>query len=100
MLRLWNCRCMPTHDLKQLRADLEDRVQSQIRVLRHKTDAAAANAAVEVSLGQVEQFLAGKPDLTGLDRRTAWQYAEDGADHGGLAATGLADDTEDMAGLE
>ena len=36
---------MPAHDLQQLGPDLEDRVQRQIRVLRDKADAAAADAA-------------------------------------------------------
>ena len=91
---------MPAHDLEKLRADLEDRVQRQIRVLRDEADAAAADAPVQLALAERQQVFAGKADLAGFDPRALRQDAEDGADHGRLAAAGLADDAEDAAGLE
>ncbi len=55
MLRLVAVGRMPAHDFKQLPADLEDRVQRQIGILRDKPDAAAANPPAELRFGQFQQ---------------------------------------------
>ena len=57
---------VPTHNLEKLGANLEHRVQRQIRVLRHEADAAAANSLVELGLAERQQVFAGKADLTGF----------------------------------
>ena len=91
---------MPAHDFEELRADPEDRVQRQIRVLRDEADAAAADAPVQLALAERQQVVAGKADLAGFDLRAVRQDAEHGAHHGRFAAAGLADDAEDVSGLE
>ena len=91
---------VPTHELEKLGADLEHRVQRQIRVLRHESDAAAADSPVELGLAEGQQVFAGKPNLAGFEAHAGRQDAEDRADHRRLAAPGLADDAENAAGLQ
>src|SRR5271166_5414815 len=88
---------VPPHDLQELGSDLEDRVQRQIRVLRNKTDAAAADTRVEGVLAEAQQIFAVEADRAGSDPRAHRQDADDGANNRRFAATGFADKPENAA---
>src|SRR5215471_1294816 len=100
MLVLCKCRRMPSHDFKQLCADLENWVERQIRILRHEADAAAADAPIEVGFRQVEKVFAVEQDGAGLDHYTSRQDSQDGADYRRFAAAAFADDPEDLSTLQ
>ena len=51
-------RGVPAHDFQQLAADLEHRIQGQIRVLRHKADAAAADVTPEIGFAELHYIRA------------------------------------------
>ena len=84
------------HGLRQLLADLDDRVQAGHGVLEDHGDLVAADL-VEILLGDLQKILAVIDDLAGFGDRVARLDTQDGLAGHGLAGAGLADDGEGLA---
>src|SRR6186997_890228 len=90
---------MPPDRLHQLEGDCERRVQARHRVLEDHRDLAAEQRA-PLALAHRLQVAAGEGEALGADAAGRINEAEDGERGHALARPRLADDADDLAGVD